>query len=129
MNGGLIEINELVKLLRIKRKKQANSISIQDVEFAISKLKSLGNGFSVITIGKRQMVKSVPMEFNRDHTTILAHCQSSACCSITQLERKTKWPKQRIEQTLKMMLNEGVAWIDKQGGQETIYWFPSLWKK
>eukprot|EP01083_Nonionella_stella_P034256 93802_1 len=129
INGGLIEINELLKLIQLKRKKQASAISVDDIKCAISKVKGLGNGFSVMTVGRREMVKSVPMEFNRDHTSVLSHCQATACATITQLSRKTKWPEQRIEQTLSMMLNEGVAWIDKQGGDETIYWFPSLWKK
>eukprot|EP00484_Ammonia_sp_Unknown_P023652 CAMPEP_0197027536 /NCGR_PEP_ID=MMETSP1384-20130603/7434_1 /TAXON_ID=29189 /ORGANISM="Ammonia sp." /LENGTH=242 /DNA_ID=CAMNT_0042456397 /DNA_START=40 /DNA_END=768 /DNA_ORIENTATION=- len=129
MNGGLIEINELCQLIKAKRKKQANAISIDDIKCAISKVKGLGNGFSVITIGRREMVKSVPMEFNRDHTTVLSHCQQNACATITQLERKTNWTRQRVEQTLNMMLNEGVAWIDKQGGDEVVYWFPSLWQK
>merc|ERR1712233_280273 len=100
MNGGIIEINDLLKLIKQKRKKQASEISVEDIKCAISKVKSLGNGFSVITIGKREMVKSVPMEFNRDHSAILSHCQSSACATITQLQRKTKWPLHRIERTL-----------------------------
>ena len=129
MNGGLIEINELLKLIRQKRKKQANAISVDDIKCAITKVQGLGNGFGVISVGKREMVKSVPMEFNRDHTSILAHCQQTACGTITQLMRKTKWPKDRVQRTLNMMLNEGVAWIDTQGGNETIYWFPSLWQK
>ena len=112
INGGLIDINELCALIKNKRKKQANAISTDDIKCAIAKVKGLGNGFGVITIGRKEMVKSVPMEFNRDHTTILSHCQSTACGTITQLMRKTKWPKTRVEQTLNMMLNEGIAWIE-----------------
>ena len=129
MNGGLIDIHELLALVKQKRKKQANDISVDDIKCAISKVTSLGNGFSVISIGKREMVKSVPMEFNRDHSAILSHCQSTACATITQLQRKTKWPLHRIERTLNLMLNEGVAWTDEQGADETVYWFPSLWQK
>ena len=129
LNGGLIEINELCAKIKNKRKKQASAISTDDIKCAITKVKSLGNGFGVITIGRKEMVKSVPMEFNRDHSQILSHCQATACGTITQLMRKTKWPKTRVEQTLNMMLNEGIAWVDHQGGDETIYWFPSLWEK
>ena len=43
-----------------------------DLRSAIKKLKSLGNGFSVIPLGKdRFLVQSVPSELTMDHTTVI----------------------------------------------------------
>ena len=43
-----------------------------DIQMAIKKLKSLGNGFSVIPLGgERFLVQSVPGELTMDHTTVI----------------------------------------------------------
>ncbi len=44
---------------------------------AIRKLKVLGNGFSVIPMGGRYLVQSVPGELTMDHTTILQNAEVS----------------------------------------------------
>ncbi|KVF82135.1 EAP30-like protein [Cynara cardunculus var. scolymus] len=38
---------------------------------AIGKLKVLGSGFEVITVGKRKLARSVPNELKKDHNEIL----------------------------------------------------------
>lgn len=47
-----------------------------DLLRAIKKLKALGNGFSVISVGNgKYMVQSVPGELSMDHTSVLEHVQ------------------------------------------------------
>lgn len=48
-----------------------------DIERAAKKLKILGSGFQVITLGSQKMVQSVPCELNTDHTTVLVVAQVS----------------------------------------------------
>ncbi|PHT52752.1 Indole-3-acetate O-methyltransferase 1 [Capsicum baccatum] len=69
-NGGLISLDDLCKLLGQRRKAVRETISEDDCLCAISKL-VLGSGFEVITVGKKQLVRSVPTELNKDHNKIL----------------------------------------------------------
>ena len=52
-----------------------------DLLRAIRKLRILGNGFTVLTVGSLQLVQSVPGELTMDHTNILQCAQvSNAVC-------------------------------------------------
>lgn len=42
----------------------------------------LGNGFEVISVGKKKLVRSVPTELNKDHNEILELAQVSPCLYI-----------------------------------------------
>lgn len=123
-NGGLMELDDL--LVKIQTKKRGKRITVQDIETAISKLKVLGNGFKIIKLGNKRVVKSVPAELNKDHHDVLRVAEGSASCTVTEVIQALKWPKARIKSVLKMMLDEGMAWIDTQD-VEVRYWFPCLW--
>ncbi|KAI8000762.1 hypothetical protein LOK49_LG09G00859 [Camellia lanceoleosa] len=74
-NGGLINLEELCKLLCQRRKSAREAVSEDDCLCAISKLKVLGSGYEVISVGKRKLVRSVPTELNKDHNEILELAQ------------------------------------------------------
>lgn len=42
----------------------------------------LGNGFEVISLGKKKLVRSVPTELNKDHNEILELAQVSPCLCV-----------------------------------------------
>ncbi|KAI3962875.1 hypothetical protein MKW92_049655 [Papaver armeniacum] len=71
LNGGLINLQELCTLLCQRRKDARDSVSENDCLRDISKLKILGSGFEVISVGKKKLVRSVPTELNKDHNEIL----------------------------------------------------------
>ena len=50
-----------------------------DLLRAIKKLKVLGNGFTVLPIGKSYLVQSIPGELSMDHTSVL---QQAEVCSF-----------------------------------------------
>ena len=52
-----------------------------DLLMALKKLKVLGNGFSVIPIGRSHMVQSVPGELNMDHTQIIQQAEVDRLCA------------------------------------------------
>ncbi|CAN6560723.1 unnamed protein product [Malus baccata var. baccata] len=81
-NGGLINLQELCSLLRQRRKSDREAVSEDDCLRAISKLKVLGNGYEVISVGKRKLVRSVPTELNKDHNEILDLAQVPIFCFI-----------------------------------------------
>lgn len=61
MNGGLIKLQDLLRLVT-ERRRRANSlappISMDDLVRAIQKLKSLGQGFQVVTAVGQQFVQA-----------------------------------------------------------------------
>ncbi|CAN1122940.1 Vacuolar protein sorting-associated protein 22 homolog 1 [Linum perenne] len=76
-NGGLINLQELCNLLRQKRKGDREVVSEDDCLRAITKLKVLGSGFEVISVGEKKLVRSVPTELNKDHNAFLELAQWS----------------------------------------------------
>jgi len=126
VNGGLIEINELCTHLQNMRGKAAEPIITDDIERSVKKLKVLGNGFNLLTIGSQKMLQSVPCELAMDHTTILLQAQDGGHISVSKLEKELSWPKDRCQNALNLLLQQGIAWIDIVGTSEDLYWFPSL---
>ncbi|KAJ8313671.1 hypothetical protein KUTeg_008232 [Tegillarca granosa] len=124
-NGGLIGLEELRDRLVASRGKRSQDISLDDVFCAIKKLKVLGNGFTVIPVGKTYLVQSVPGELSMDHTTVLQQAQEKGYVTKTDLLTKLKWEEERAVRTMNFMVKEGLAWIDDQA-KERQYWFPSF---
>nr|VDD49862.1 unnamed protein product [Brassica oleracea] len=127
LNGGLISLQELCSHLRQRRKKDREAVTEDDCLRAISKLKVLGSGFEVITIGKKKLVRSVPTELNEDHNQILELAQGQGFVTVEQVRRRLSWTSGRVIDALETLLEEGLAMIDngiKDG--KCQYWFPCV---
>ncbi|XP_066385477.1 vacuolar protein sorting-associated protein 22 homolog 1-like [Miscanthus floridulus] len=126
-NGGLIDLLDLRKLLGQKRKATLESLSEDDCLRAISKLKVLGSGFEVISVGRRKLVRSVPTELNKDHSGILGLAQAEGYVTVEQVEREFSWSTGRAIDALETLLKEGLAMIDDghRDGKRR-YWFPCV---
>lgn len=130
-NGGLISLDELrTRLVQARgRRKEHQDITNEDLLAASKKLKVFGNGFTVVPIGRgKYLVQSIPGELSMDHTAVLqqASLSGNAHVSRSMLEEELRWEKERAQKALDHMVKEGLAWLDEQGKQETLYWFPSL---
>lgn len=130
-NGGLISLGELrTRLIKARGKgKQHNEISTDDLLCAAKKLRILGDGFSVVQVGKGDyMVQSIPGELSMDHTAVLQQVANSsqAFISVIKLCEGLKWEEDRARKSLEHLLKEGLAWIDLQNPTEVLYWFPSM---
>ena len=130
-NGGLILLDELrEKLIQARgRRKEHQEITNEDLLASAKKLKVLGNGFSVVHINKgKYLVQSIPGELSMDHTAVLQQTSNAgnAFISKSMLQKELKWESERAQKALDHMVKEGLAWIDKQGENEPLYWFPSL---
>jgi ESCRT-II complex subunit VPS22 len=126
-NGGLISLQELCNHLRQRRKKDREAVTEDDCLRAISKLKVLGSGFEVITIGKKKLVRSVPTELNKDHNQILELAQGQGFVIVEEVQRRLSWTSGRVIDALETLLEEGLAMIDnghKDG--KCRYWFPCV---
>ncbi|KAL7288718.1 hypothetical protein TKK_0017443 [Trichogramma kaykai] len=130
-NGGLISLDELRDRLVQARgsRKEHQEITNEDLLASAKKLKILGNGFSIVPISKgKYLVQSVPGELSMDHTAVLQQTSNSGNAFISKslLQKELKWEPERAVKALDHMVKEGLAWIDEQGGEEPLYWFPSL---
>ncbi len=131
LNGGLIEVPELIRLVKQMRGSNALDISEDDCERAVKQLRPLGSGFNVVQAGARRMVVSVPVELNRDHGTLL-HAAQATGGYITVKHMgggDHRWPKERTERALRIMLQQGMCWEDRSPGADVRFWFPSVWQR
>ena len=150
-NGGMIGLGELLVLVNRRRGKVAQSASLDDLERAVEKLKVLGSGVHVRTLGGgRRVVQSVPIELNADQTAVLdlANTIGSSSSSssgggggssggskggggaranvtCTQLCDKYGWSHERATRAAEQLVGVGMAWLDTQG-TEPSFWFPGL---
>lgn len=130
-NGGLISLDELrTRLIQARgRRKEHQEITNEDLLAASKKLKIFGNGFAIVPIGRgKHLVQSVPGELSMDHTAVLQQASLSGNAHVTKsmLENELRWERERAQKALDHMVKEGLAWLDEQGENETLYWFPSL---
>lgn len=155
-NGGLIEVDEVIRGVTRLRTGRSDSVSVtdkaaasavtpSDIARAIDALEPLGCGYKLLTVGNRKMVRSVAAEFDSDSLTILecAGEAGSGHVSVSSLQawtaHKSKaavktaangWSERRARTALeRALLDEGIVWLDE--GQdstagENIYWIPSL---
>ncbi|KAK1267973.1 hypothetical protein QJS04_geneDACA022883 [Acorus gramineus] len=126
-NGGLINLQELCSLLCQRHKVARDSVSEDDCLRAINKLKILGSGFEVISVGKKKLVRSVPTELNKDHNEILELAQVQGYVIVDEVEKRLSWSSGRAIDTLETLLEEGLAMIDDghRDGRRR-YWFPCV---
>ncbi|KAI3935663.1 hypothetical protein MKW98_022671 [Papaver atlanticum] len=118
---------EFCTLLCQRRKAARDSVSEDDCLRAISKLKVLGSGFEVISVGKKKLVRSVPTELNKDHNEILELAQAQGYVTVEEVERRFSWTSGRATDALEALLEEGLAMID-DGHRDCKrrYWFPCV---
>ncbi|KAK1584235.1 hypothetical protein Q3G72_031066 [Acer saccharum] len=113
-NGGLINLQELCKLLHQRRKK---------VHF----FQVLGSGFEVISVGKKKLVRSVPTELNKDHNQILELAQAQGFVTVDEVERQLSWTSGHAIDALDTLLDDGLAMIDDgHRDGKCRYWFPCV---
>jgi len=75
INGGFIDMDTLITILKRKRGSLAAQISANDVEKSVSKLQILGSGFQLKLVGAHYLVQSVPIELSADHSKIIELCE------------------------------------------------------
>lgn len=126
--GGIMTLDELRLKVISSRGRKEEDITIDDLQRAIEKLKVLGEGFRLIPTERRYIVQSVPAELSMDHTNIIQQAEGTGCISESILREKLNWASDRIQKALNDLVKEGLVWVDDQGSNERLYWFPGLLK-
>jgi len=120
-NGGIIALPHLLLLLNKLRGPNATQLSQDDLTYSVGKLSGLGSGFKLITVGNTHMLLSLPTELNTDHQQVLQLAMSSGSGSVrsSQIMDQLKWTKHRVDEVLRLMLHEGMVWVDDGESKES----------
>ncbi|KAI1375942.1 ESCRT-2 complex [Hypoxylon crocopeplum] len=124
-NGGLIGVRELRERLMRGRMEGAPEVTDDDVLRAVATLKPLGSSYSVIRVGNKPYIRSVPKELNTDQSAVLEAAQVLGYVSVSMLMINLRWARARAQTALEDLLGEGMLWVDKQA-PEWEYWSPGF---
>lgn len=86
-------------------------------------LEPLGSGFSIVRVGNKQYVRSIPKELNNDQSTVLEAIQVLGYVSVSMLCVNLNWEKARAQTVIDDLLADGLVWLDAQS-EENEYWSP-----
>jgi len=89
----------------------------------VKSLEPLGSGFSVVTVGSKQMIRSIPKELNTDQSTVLEAIQILGYVTCSMLEDNLGWEYARAETVIQDLLADSLVWVDAQA-PEKEYWSP-----
>lgn len=124
-NGGLIGVRELRERLSRGRMEGAPEIADDDVLRAVGTLKPLGSSYSVVRVGSKPYIRSVPKELNTDQSAVLEAAQVLGYVSVSMLMVNLRWARARAQTAVDDLLGEGMLWVDKQA-PEWEYWSPGF---
>jgi ESCRT-II complex subunit VPS22 len=96
-----------------------------DILRAVGTLKPLGSSYSVIKVGSKPYIRSVPKELNIDQSAVLEAVQILGYVSVSMLMVNLKWSRPRAQTALEDLMGEGMLWVDKQC-TEWEYWSPGF---
>ncbi|KAI5842855.1 EAP30/Vps36 family-domain-containing protein [Tricharina praecox] len=127
-NGGLIavaEVRDRIEKLDERIGGGASGVSEDDILRAVESLKPLGSGFTVIELGRRQMIRSVPKELNTDQSTVMEAIQVLGFVTHSMLRDNLSWDRARVQTVIDDLLSDSLVWVDSQA-EEKEYWAPTF---
>lgn len=124
-NGGLIGVKELREKVMRGRMEGAPEVTDDDILRAVATLKPLGSSYSVMKVGNKSYIRSVPKELNTDQSAVLEAAQVLGYVSVSMLMLNLRWTRARAQTAVEDLLGEGMLWVDKQA-EEWEYWSPGF---
>jgi ESCRT-II complex subunit VPS22 len=131
-NGGLIGLKELRQRLGAGQQQSqqndsnnAAEISDDDVRRAVETLSPLGGSYGIVTVGRKEYVRSVPRELSGDQAAVVEAAQALGYVSVGMLRDNLGWERARCKTVIDDLMAEGMLWVDKQTGGEWEYWSPA----
>ena len=123
-NGGLLGVNECCESIAKGTTIGGGlQVSEDDIRRAVSSLAPLGSGFNVIDIGRKQFIRSIPKELNKDQSTVLEVLQVLGNVTISLLQVNLQWERARAATVIEDLLADSLVWVDTQC-REHEYWSP-----
>ena len=78
-----------------------------------------------MTLGSKQMIRSIPKELNTDQSTVLEAIQVLGYVSVSMLQINLQWERARAVAVIDDLLGDSLVWLDDQG-EEKEYWSPAV---
>jgi ESCRT-II complex subunit VPS22 len=105
-----------------KQKDKEQTISREDITRAIGLLSPLA-GYSVVSIGGVDFVRSVPRELDTDQSALLVIAATTGGrLTETNLRQSLGWNDVRARRALEdSVMREGLGWVDDQGPQRAVW--------
>ena len=103
----------------------ADTSQSDDILRAVKSLKPLGSGFSIVTVGTKQMIRSIPKELNTDQATVLEAIQVLGFVTVSMLEDNLNWEYARAETVIQDLLADSLVWVDTKASEKE-YWSPAI---
>ncbi|KAI9683096.1 MAG: hypothetical protein M1829_005887 [Trizodia sp. TS-e1964] len=127
-NGGLIAVEQCRKKI-IEKGIVAGGMEVTDDDIlcAVKSLGPLESGFTILSIGRNQMIRSVPKEFNKDQSRVLEALQALGYVTESMLEANLQWDQARIKTVIEDLMADSLVWVDLQA-DEIEYWSPTFIK-
>ncbi|EPE10994.1 eap30 vps36 family protein [Ophiostoma piceae UAMH 11346] len=124
-NGGLIEVRKVRDRIALARMEGAPEVTEDDILRAVATLEPLGSSYSVIKVGSKPYIRSVPRELNTDQSAVLEAVQMLGYVSVSMLMVNLKWARPRAQTVLDDLVGDSMLWVDKQS-PEIEYWSPGF---
>ena len=125
--GGGMEVSEYVKYRSPYRFRDelTGIITSDDILRAVKSLKPLGSGFSIVAVGSKQMIRSIPKELNTDQSRVLEAIEVLGYVTVSMLQDNLNWEYARAETVIEDLLSDSLVWVDTQV-REREYWSPAF---
>jgi ESCRT-II complex subunit VPS22 len=108
----------------IMRLELADVRSSNDILRAVESLKPLGGGFSIITVGSKQMIRSIPRELSTDQSKVLEAIQVLGYVTVSMLVDNLNWETARAQTVIEDLLAASLVWVDAKASKKE-YWSPA----
>lgn len=125
-NGGMMSLEEVRTRVQKGRGDLGGELEVSedDIKRAVKSLEPLGSGFTIVTLGSSQLIRSVPKELNTDQSTVLEAIQILGYITVSILEINLYWERARSVAVIDDLIAESLVWVDSQA-EETEYWTPT----
>ncbi|CDK29348.1 unnamed protein product [Kuraishia capsulata CBS 1993] len=125
INGGLLSVSELTKVLNADADPVFGKFSREDAMKSVEYLKQLGDEIQIVTIGKKEYLKTIPQSLNTDEVKVIEVCGLMGFVSIGLLRDNFGWKSYRAKSVVDDMVSNGILWIDDQDEHERLFWDPA----
>ncbi|KAF2023132.1 EAP30-domain-containing protein [Setomelanomma holmii] len=125
-NDGLISVFDLkARISKGRGIGGGMQVSDDDISRAVASLAPLGSCFSIMKIGHRSLIRSVPRELNTDQSTVLEAIQVLGYVTVSMLQINLNWERPRAHAVVEDLMADSLVWVDTQVG-ENEYWSPAF---
>lgn len=125
-HGGMVPIEDVLEgVKKTYGKEKVPKISTSDIETALRNLKSIGDGYSIVKIGKKVFVKTVSFELDNDLVEVLNLAKDTGYIVD---KGHLQWTDERFMSAINALLREGFIWVDLVAGEPPRYYVCALFK-